>query len=277
MDPKTLIYMEKASRDLMWVVNDPLLMTWPLAEKLQKQLRDQFFGLKGYERDHIVRELALRFEQHAALGRWFETLLDSALCLKFSRHNVHKNLSDGAGGELDFVVTDGQRVLQIECAVKFFLNQDLSRQDLTSFVGPAGKDRLDLKYLKMRDVQLKRAVPEDIRQKRDVEAVLWMSGCLFYPARAPSVALSGQFAEGLSRRHSRGVYGQIDEVFESLGVGDLLVELGSTWWLTSLNGFPAAALDFFKLYEFEDGKRKMVARLRIVEDHIVELGRGFVH
>lgn len=274
MDLKNSIYAEKTRRDLWWVVSNPLLVSCTEAEHLQKTLRHQVSAAMSSDDFGIFKEASSTFEQNVALGRWFETLLHIALCVTYGRENVYKNVYDGAGGELDFVVKDSQQLLQIECAVKFFLNLQGAGSEMASFVGPAGKDRLDLKYVKMRDVQLRRGVPYRIGGGREVTPILWMSGSLFYPVATLSPPVPVQ--DPINPRHSRGVYGRLGEVFESSHDGEILLQLSNAWWLTSLQGFPAMTLDFFHRYERSGETAKMVAKVRVVDDHLVEVGRAFI-
>lgn len=269
-----VIYTEKTRRDLWWVVNNPLLVSCPQAERLQKTLQHQVSAILSVDDSDLLKKASSTFGQNVALGRWFETLLYAALCYTYGRENVHKNIYDGAGGEIDFVVKDSQHLLQIECAVKFFLKCQGEGLDMASFVGPARKDRLDLKYFKMRDVQLRRAVPDWIRGGREVTPILWMSGSLFYPVA--SLNLPGSVRDPINPLHSRGVYGRLDEVFKSLCDGEIILQLSNAWWLTSLQGLPAITLDFLQRYESSGETAKMVAHVKVVDDHLVELGRGFI-
>ena len=267
---------EKALRDLFWVAQSPLLMAHGSAELIQRQLSVRLQEVFNNDRFEIIAQLP-RFDSQLPLGRWFESLLDFGLRLIFGDSRVHKGVTDERGGELDFVVSNDESVFHIECAVKCYLHRIQVGQGLAAFVGPAARDRLDLKYRKMMDIQLCRAVPSALLAGRPLSRVLWMSGCIFYPQPFGSHTPAGLADPAvLNRGHLRGVFGAADEIFGKLKDGDLLIELPPSWWITSLDGFKAECLDLFSRFSGHSDRARMVAQVRRGSDRVLELRRGFV-
>lgn len=276
MNPEQLFLLEKTKRDLFWACQSPLLIHDQSVETIRRRLNDDlnnFFRSPTQEGSDALPA----FDPRLPLGRWFESLLDFSLRYSFGPSSVHKGLSDGLGGELDFVVCKDDWALHIECAVKYFLFRPDLGAGLAAFVGPRARDRLDLKYERMTDVQLQRKVPETIVGQRPVCKALWMGGRIFYPVNAHVELPSDDQASALNLRHSRGFFGGFNELFRSLGERDHLVELPPLWWITSLEGFSHDCLELFPTFggRSEEGA-KMVAQVRIRDGKVHEVARGFV-
>lgn len=276
MTPEQLFVLEKTKRDLFWACQSPLLIQNQSLEPIRRRLSgdlNNFFKSMMQEPSNPLPT----FDPRLPLGRWFEKLIDFALRYSFGPSFVHKGISDGLGGELDFVVCNDDRAIHIECAVKYFLFRPDLGVGLAAFVGPRARDRLDLKYARMTDIQLQRKVPETIVGQRTVVKALWMGGVIFYPVKAYVGLESDDKASALNLRHSRGFFGSPNELFRSVGEGDHLIELPPLWWITSLEGFSDDCLDLFPTFSCrsEDGA-KMVAQVLIEDGKVRELARGFV-
>jgi hypothetical protein len=267
---------QKTLRDLFWVAQSPLLITNGGAEAIQRQVRLTMENLLSKDRGQMIAALP-KFDSQLPLGRWFERLLDCGLKLTFGASRVHKSVTDERGGELDFVVSKDDAVFHIECAVKYYLHRIQVGQGLAAFVGPAARDRLDLKYRKMMDTQLCRAVPAPLLAGKPLSRVLWMSGCIFYPQPFGTDAPVGLADPTvLNPCHLRGVFGSADEIFGKVKDGDLLIDLPPSWWISSLDGFKAECLDLFSRFIDHSERARMVAQVRVESDRVLELRRGFV-
>lgn len=276
MTPEQLFVLEKTKRDLLWACQSPLLIHNQSVETIRRRLNDGLNNFFNSLTDEASGALPA-FDPRFPLGRWFEKLIDFALRYSFGSSFVHKGLSDGFGGELDFVVCDNDWAIHIECAVKYFLFRPDLGAGFAAFVGPRARDRLDLKYERMTDIQLQRKVPDTIVGHRTVVKALWMGGGIFYPVTAHEGLPSDNQASSLNLRHSRGVFGSPNELFRSVGEGDHLIELPPLWWITSLDGFNHDCLDLFPTFSgrSEDGA-KMVAQVRVKDRKVHEVARGFV-
>ena len=270
------IFIEKAIRDLFWVVQSPLLIKDRWAVSMQSEIRQNLLGIvKGDEK--ILADALPRFAPNIPLGRWFESLLDCALRLTYGASEVHKSIPDGQGGELDFVVCNQGLVFHMECAVKYFLFRRHLGEGLDAFVGPGFRDSLDLKYHKMRDLQLRRAVPPVLLRNRQPLRVLWMSGRLFYPlVLEECLRQESSGMDILNPDHLRGEFGTLNGLFGSLRDGDILLELPPVWWITSLNGLNSECLGYFSEFEDRSDVAKMAAKIRLESGKIKEITRGFV-
>ncbi|MEI6834125.1 MAG: DUF1853 family protein [bacterium] len=270
------VAVEKALRDLSWVAQSPCLVTNHFAEHIQRQVYGAWQEALSSDPARILAVLP-KIGTNLPLGRWFESLLDCGLRLTFGSSNVHKGVLDEQGGELDFVVCTKDIVFHIECAVKYFLHRAQFGEGLAAYVGPVARDRLDLKYKKMVDLQLGRAVPSSLVGERSLVRVLWLSGCIFYPHSAnASLAGQGDPTGVLNPSHQRGEFGAVNEIFPGQTDQDILVELPPLWWITSLQGLNRECLDLFSVFKGVSGRAQMVARIQINSDLIVELARGFV-
>lgn len=277
MHPPESVAIEKALRDLSWVAQSPFLVSNHFAEHIQRQLYGAWQEALSSDPAETLAGLP-KMGANLPLGRWFECLLDFGLRLTFGSSQVHKGVLDGKGGELDFVVCSNDVVFHIECAVKYFLHRPQLGEGLAAYVGPAARDRLDLKYKKMVDLQLGRSVPSSLMGERSLVRVLWLGGCIFYPHSAStSGAGLGDPAGVLNPGHLRGEFGAVDEIFPGRTHHDILVELPPLWWITSLYGLKGECLDLFSRFKGISDRAQMVARIQINSDRVVELARGFVN
>ncbi len=247
-----LLWSEKIRRDLNSILCDPLLLDLPEASRLQEFMRTSVHRfVQRYP--HRLEEMIARPEPRLPLGKWFERVFLAALRMSFPFADVKHSVPDGCGGELDFVIRDGRSVVHIECAVKFFLSQPSIAASLNSFIGPGGQDRLDLKYHKMRDIQLRRVIP-NMTSGDQVTRVLWMSGCIMLPLGHGEVNVSAFPAPMNRKLNCCGTWSSYEEFSRVSGEAQLLLALPRAWWITplagltslQLEGFPAFSPDYLK-------------------------------
>ena len=142
------------------------------------------------------------------LGRYFETLLEYWLAHLLGGELIAANLKVKAGklviGEFDFLWRDADGALQHwEASVKFYLQVDASA-GLAGYVGTLTRDRLDLKFVSLRDKQLKlgrteagaAALPHT---GSTLAARALLKGWLFYPA-----GQAAHLAPEVSPQHLQG-------------------------------------------------------------------------
>ena len=198
--------------------------------------------------------------------------------MTFPFAEVLHSVRDEAGGELDFLIIENHLTTHIECAVKFFLHQPTAGSGLASYVGPGGQDRLDLKFLKMRDVQLARAVPDLYVPDGRVRKVLWMSGRIHEPLSYDGGDQPREAVPLICRDAAKGYWGTIGEVLATKSSGEELYLLPRQWWVTDLTGLARSALAVFETLSspLPVSEPMMTALVRVDGDHVVELARGFV-
>lgn len=191
---------QPAVRDLAWTLLSPPLLAqsqWPQRHPLRacnwsqqpEQLADWLMSLDAdshalqqWLSQRSVRRLGLYYERlwqfalHAAPGI---EVLAANLPIREQGHTL---------GELDMLLRDEEGVHHLELAIKLYLGQPhCSGADLTHWLGPGSRDRLDIKLAHLGQHQLPlsasaqaqhRLTALDIHQP---QAALWLAGYLFYP------------------------------------------------------------------------------------------------
>ena len=142
------------------------------------------------------------------LGRYFETLLEYWLAHLLGGELIAANLKVKAGklviGEFDFLWRDADGALQHwEASVKFYLQVDAGA-GLAGYVGTLTRDRLDLKFVSLRDKQLKLGRTEAgaaalLHAGSTFVARALLKGWLFYPA-----GQAAHLAPEVSPQHLQG-------------------------------------------------------------------------
>ncbi len=236
------LWLEKITRDLKFIVCEPLLLDLGESSMLQDRLREavlRFLTLHPWR----ILQMIERPDARLPLGKWFERVFLLALRMAFPFAEIRHSVPDGQGGELDFIVRDGHSIYHIECAVKFFMRLKENGPGLESFVGPGGRDRLDLKFEKMRHVQLRRQIPS-VEDRDRLIRVLWMSGRILLPLTAAQVS-AYEFPAPINRRLNPGLWVSQDE-FKGHNARNLIIlALPRQWWITPLTGLTMADLNAF--------------------------------
>lgn len=121
----------------------------------------------------------LGFYAEALLSFFFQTFPDIELL--FQNHQVIEQKR--TIGEVDFIIKWNDRIIHLECAVKFYLyDQSKDVNDLHSWIGPACKDDLGRKMNKILQHQLpmiNSLKKEEILKSHKVESYLFLRGKLF--------------------------------------------------------------------------------------------------
>ncbi len=219
---------QQAVRDLYWACNSAAIVEFddyplpPVVDRDWFSYQDQH---PGALLDHLQQG------RSHFLGAYFEALWEFYLTHSPDTELFAKNLqvSVGAGnkhstlGEYDFIYycKRRQRYVHLEVAVKFYLgvldnvadkadeNGDGGLSNMSRWLGPQKKDRLDLKYNKMLDRQLvlSRTSPgmnvlreAGIEQEVLVEACI--RGVLFYPWLSSGKTMPPPINSSVS--HNRG-------------------------------------------------------------------------
>jgi Domain of unknown function (DUF1853) len=275
------LFRKKIVRDLQSLVTQPLILDTPGTLTLQREMCDKIthFIDNGAER---LDQLLVPPDPRLPLGKWFEKIFFAALRITHPLAEVHHSVSDGCGGELDFVVVNAENTTHIECAVKFFVHHRSLGSGMNAYLGPGGNDRLDLKFEKMSNVQLKRTIPFHLHSGRGVERVLWMSGRIHEP-----VAWNPDGVQCLSVERVpfpmnpdavKGYWGTLRQVSVGMGGGEVLYKLPRQWRMTSVDGLRRADLSAFRVLSFDEAVLEPMMTVRVSYDgeFAVELGRGFV-
>ena len=275
------LFHEKVIRDLRSLIHDPLILESSAALQLQRTMRDKVTRFIENEPERLSR-MVQRPDPKLPLGKWFENIFLAALRITFPFSQVHHSVKDGHGGELDFIIIGNGNTVHIECAVKFFLHHRTLGFGLNSYLGPAGNDRLDLKYHKMFDVQLKRIVPQHLDVKGPVTKILWMGGRIHVPLEAGIPAHPDPFdarvPSPMNPSPLIGYWGTTKQLQASLDSQEIVYKLPRQWRMTGLDGLRCRDLTVFKTLsddEFLD-EPIMTVRVKVGGEFAVERGRGFV-
>ena len=195
-------------QDLYWLLQSQTLM---LETPEVDVFNPQDLTLKASKANTCVKtypaQPAYRLGKHFedCVEHWFE----SSLTNKILARNLVIQTAERTLGELDLIYQNNAlEIVHLELAIKFYLLNKGGTQ-LTDFVGPAGHDRLDLKWDRLRQHQLplshtglvlnflkQQSLPLPTRQQ------LLLTGMLFYAYENwQSTLVEGI---GLNPQHQRG-------------------------------------------------------------------------
>ena len=241
------LFREKVLRDIECLVCGPLILETEGTTRLQNQMREAVGRFMGQDPERLFRMLS-RPEPRLPLGKWFERIFLAALRITFPFAEIRHSVSDESGGELDFLIIESHLTTHIECAVKLFLRDPSIGPGLSSYVGPGGQDRLDLKFHKMRDVQLARIVPARYIPSGNLKRVLWMSGRVHEPLVPDASGRQCHFVSPMNSRVATGYWGTPTDVMSTVLPGEEIYMLPRQWWITGLAGLSRRDLDVFERF-----------------------------
>jgi hypothetical protein len=230
--------------------------------------------LAALERDPSPLQAALGDKHYSRLGLYAEKLL----AFYFAEHGqlYAHGLQVRAGrtdtiGEFDFLLREGDQLVHIEFATKFYL---LDNADgFNGLIGPNLADTLGVKMRKIFDKQLSLSqhpaaqalVPQPI-----VRAQALVKGWLFYPGSVPPMP-------GISQQHCHGFWMTQAQAAASLTEGDYAI-MPRLQWLAPLKLAAGEGLSRAALLEAlrEQTAPVMIAALEKNGEWLVEQSRGFV-
>jgi uncharacterized protein len=230
-------------RDLAWVITSPILLDASHADYRGQVASDAWCAARGRldaPRIAALDKAPQPLHDYIAarptrrLGHYFESLIAYWLTYIAPLDIVARNLqvrdAQRTVGEFDFILRDqAGQICHWEAAVKFYLQSE-KQPETRVFLGPAGRDRLDLKIDKVFGQQLCLSQTEEGRaallnavgagHAREQTAIAGMArsyrledtqtdmldyaqayikGYLFYPPNTPQANI-----HGLSSQHLRG-------------------------------------------------------------------------
>ena len=207
-------FKDQAVRDLAWSIFSPsLIRSWqamalPVIEDdfLVRDFDAYWQWLLKLEHDpcDLHRWLEARFSRR--LGLYFEALVSYWLHHFPSFQVVKEHLPIYQGkqtiGELDVVFEHEQQLFHWELAVKYYLKAP-SQNTLSGYIGPGGRDRLDLKVEHLAHHQLplvQSLEAQAILQNSNIQSYAFMKGYLFLHLDEQQVVvpppISDNFASG---------------------------------------------------------------------------------
>ncbi len=220
------------------------------------------------------------------LGQHFEHLLLAwlrhASGYELVDHNVQVQDGKRTVGEFDFLLRAGGRSEHWEAAIKFYLG--VGDCGIADWYGPNTVDRLDIKYARLINHQLKLATdPNAARylRERNLAAVLprcFMKGRLFHPW---AHFQNGRFVTPamVSPAHEKGWWiSYSDFLQEFQGAGYRYLYLPKMMWLSPLLPIDCDdPLSFWELTEFLASRSiEPATHIAVVDTGGREIHRGFV-
>ncbi|MDO6564620.1 DUF1853 family protein [Amphritea sp. 1_MG-2023] len=289
--PSSFTYQHEIVRDLHWLIVSPSLMTLS-----DSQSSDGLFTQSGIherlaELDKHPQPLlnALRQQAQFRLGYYFEDLvriyINTFIQPNDIKCNVQVNRDKTTVGEYDFLMAfkDGFNT-HLEAAVKFYLcvSEDPNHCELNDFIGPNRSDRLDKKWQRLIDHQLRLSHTEAGKDQAAALGLLpdkhslLIRGYLFYPYRHwqdyhPPAPVNPDHLKGWWLRGSQ---------VASLGSEYQYVMLMKPRWLALAQCNFQETLSCSELIERADGVTtpKLIARLQFdpLSNLWREIDRGFI-
>jgi len=254
-------YQDPLVRDLAWALSSPPVLQrsdpqvrWP-ENNWFKQISGKYADvLERLDRDPRPLRKIVDARKDRRLGSYFETLwhfwLNSNRRYRLLFANLPLHSGSRTLGEFDFLVKDQKtgKTLHWEIAVKFYLGMADTSQP-TNWLGPARRDRLDIKTSRLLDHQGRLPHhPQAIQLFEQLgiqvdETWLILKGRLFYPIRVYANKPYGAYPG-----HLRGFW--IDQRSLSSLETSLWLPLERRQWLAPLARIdPAICLDNRALIE----------------------------
>jgi hypothetical protein len=274
-------------RALAWLLDAPDLLD-PASPHWQGRIatvgamtQDTADWLAALEQDPIPLEAALGARHYSRLGLYAEKLM----AFYFAEHGklvahglqVRANRNDTVG-EFDFLLRDGDDLVHLEFATKFYLlDAHSAGEGFNGLIGPNLADTLGAKMRKIFDKQLSLArhpAAQPLLPQPVARALALVKGWLFYPGDE-----AGRGMAGISQPHCNGFWMSMAQA-QSLR-GERFIIMHRLLWLAPLKAADGA-MDLNGLLAALDEQMAkvsapvMVAVMREEGGWLVEERRGFV-
>ena len=156
------------ARDLAWIIASPALMSNRLkgftALEFDQDTKNGCIEWLTHLEHHSPDRLAIDRISFRQLGLYFEALIAFLFSegwhagvapYRLLGRNIQVSEGNVTIGELDMLLEDTQGIqIHLECAVKFYLAHRPQLGDWRNWVGPNGRDRLDIKLQRLLNHQL---------------------------------------------------------------------------------------------------------------------------
>ena len=275
-------------RALAWLLDAPDLLD-PASPHWQGRIaslgavsQETADWLAALEQDPVPLQSALGTRHYSRLGLYAEKLM----AFYFAEHGklvahglqVRANRNDTVG-EFDFLLRDGDDLVHIEFATKFYLlDADAASAGFNGLIGPNLADTLGAKMRKIFDKQLSLArhpAAQALLPQPVARAQALVKGWLFYPASNGAAAM-----DGISQPHCSGFWMTVSQA-QNLPDGHYAI-MPRLHWLAPLKSAHNAGVDKQELFTaLSDHMAQvsapvMVAAMREEGQWLVEEQRGFI-
>ena len=238
--------------------------------------------LAALQQDPIPLEAALGTRHYSRLGLYAEKLM----AFYFAEHGklvahglqVRANRNDTVG-EFDFLLRDGDDLVHIEFATKFYLlDAEAAGASFNGLIGPNLADTLGAKMRKIFDKQLALAqhpAAQPLLPQPVARAQALVKGWLFYPDSSGAAAM-----DGISQPHCNGFWMTLSQA-QNLPDGHYSI-MPRLHWLAPLKSTTDAGMSKLELLAALGDQMAqvvapvMVAALRQEGKWLVEQARGFI-
>ena len=238
--------------------------------------------LAALQQDPIPLEAALGTRHYSRLGLYAEKLM----AFYFAEHGklvahglqVRANRNDTVG-EFDFLLRDGDDLVHIEFATKFYLlDAAAAGASFNGLIGPNLADTLGAKMRKIFDKQLALAqhpAAQPLLPQPVARAQALVKGWLFYPDSTGAAAM-----DGISQPHCNGFWMTLSQA-QNLPDGHYSI-MPRLHWLAPLKSTTDAGMSKLELRAALGDQMAqvvapvMVAALRQEGEWLVEQARGFI-
>lgn len=256
--------------DIDWVINSPLLIN-PQA------------GLTSFKELISINDSCLSSENNTNflarnLGGYYENIVSFIINKDRYLSDIKRNIKVYNGkvtqGEFDFIGRSKDGDFHLECAIKFYLRTGTGTS-LKDFIGPGKRDRLDIKFERMADHQLKLSTTSQGIQACKQEGlspslfIMLMQGYLFHPYDEFNIEIPLHSA--INRNHEKGWWLRKDEIRKLKGL-DRYTIMHKPYWLTADSSRPLN-YDQLEVELLNSDRPMLVARF---DKKGKEIDRGFI-
>lgn len=272
---------QQIHRDIRWLLNSPPLMSIPAEHDATHWLHDQSHMPQQDESTVFEPD----FWQHR-LGFYYENLLNHILTKALQpielKRNIQVRNKTQTLGEYDFLVRfNDTDAYHIECAVKFYLCTG-DGSNLNQYEGPNRRDRLDLKWNKMINKQIRLSKTRDGREAADNlnlipnHTLILIQGYLFYPFATPPCPQ--RLHPDINPKHQQGWWLRNQQLPTILEDQLRYLILNKPYWLSCPNQPESQLMTAEALSSHLEEQRhpQFVVRLEKAEEGWKEKDRGFV-
>lgn len=288
---------DKVVRDLAFSIFSPSIINdWPagqlkrvLDDSFDKNLQSIWSWLRQLDQHPELLHQWIQARFSRRLGLYFENLLSFWFNANPNVTVIEEHLQiykdKQTIGELDIVFEQDNTIIHWELAVKFYLKQ-LNQHDMTDYIGPGGRDRLDIKLNHFAKDQLPLVTSHEaqaVLPQQNIQSYAFMKGYLFHHIYEQDAPL----ASPISAHHCRGYWARFDE-WQSMEIDGLArwLVIPRLEWLSplmvaadkaaSLMTFDGLNAWLFEHFSLHSSSQLVVRLLQNADNQWLETTRYFV-
>lgn len=233
-------------QDLLWAVQGPELIDLASTPFCDLASLVTKYRAKPLQTNVPALRRLVAKRQSKQLGRYFEDLIEFFLRESFPSWEMTRGLqvhhAENTAGEFDFLLRSFETSLHLETAIKFYLYVP-GQNGFADCWGPNANDRLDKKWQKLYDQQLRLELPQEWRAAH-MQRCVTIKGFLAYPWD-DFVAKNFPPLAGLNPNHHKGWWlpaAAVDGAHAFWQSDVRLLPLPKLLWMTPLTGLSESSL-----------------------------------